>query len=156
MTKVIVVRHNIEVAHRLWQLEGDKCQNIHGHSMWVEMQLEAPGMEKGIATDGQGKQLDFGSVKGLFRRYLDETYDHHLLLHKDDPFACPLVSFGSEAQPPAPLPGLLRTPDDPSTENIAQWIARWSSQMFKCNTIVRVNETHVNAAIAFADWDLDA
>lgn len=156
---LIEIRHNIEVAHRLWKLEGDKCQQIHGHSMWVAVQLEGAYLLDGILHDFKDRKLDFGSVKKSLRGYLDSTYDHRLLLNKDDPFAKqmafvhrPILDEPAYYEDADQLPGLQALPDDPSTENLAIWIAQWTAQQFACDTMVRVNETHVNSAIAFAKY----
>jgi 6-pyruvoyltetrahydropterin/6-carboxytetrahydropterin synthase len=149
---IIEVRHNIEVAHRLSLLEG-KCENIHGHSMWVELQLEATYKnDNGIFCNAYGTPMEFGEVKRAFRTYLDYEYDHHLLLNQDDEWAqglvqvqeVPVLSTNRNAER---LPGLKIFPGDPSTENIASWVAQWAADIFRCNTTVKVQETSVNAAI---------
>lgn len=152
----IVVRHNIEVAHRLFELEGDKCQNIHGHSMWVEMKLHGHINNKGLLEG-----LNFGDVKKAFRAFLDTNYDHHLLLNANDPFAQPLIapvlkdyveevthqrSQGYSAKDLGVLPGLTITQGDPTTENIARWVANWATTIFRLKVDVHVQETHVNGA----------
>lgn len=127
---MIAVRHNIEVAHRLWQLPG-KCQQIHGHSMWVRMELAGELDSHGLLLG-----LDFGRVKLRFREWLDVNYDHHLLLDIDDPLTSQT------------LPGLVMTMGQPSTENIAGWIADWARNVFPAvaSGSVTVQETHVNEA----------
>lgn len=154
----IVVRHNIEVAHRLFELEGNKCQNIHGHSMWIEMKLYGHPNQHGILEG-----LDFGTVKKAFREFLDTNYDHHLLLNSKDPWAGKLASPYEEKWIDAGdtkdikstvysmsdlkyLPGLKTTPGDPSTENIAKWVATWAVMNFQLKVDVHVQETHVNGA----------
>lgn len=133
MSALIAVRHNIEVAHRLWLLPG-KCEQIHGHSMWVRLELTGE-LDRGGLLDG----LDFGAVKRAYREHLDTKYDHRLLLDVDDP----LASVGA-----VKLPGLRPTGGQPTTENIARWIAEWSQERFPCakGGRVTVHETHVNEA----------
>lgn len=136
----IRVRHNIEVAHRLSLLPG-KCENIHGHSMWVELEITGAPDERGLSNG-----LDFGAVKRAFRGYLDEQYDHRLLLNKDDPWSQD-VSYGNEMV--SELPGLVRCDGDPTTENIARWVLDWAQGEFgPAATRVDVHETHVNSASA--------
>jgi 6-pyruvoyltetrahydropterin/6-carboxytetrahydropterin synthase len=126
------VRHNIEVAHRLSLLPG-KCENIHGHSMWVEAELEGEVNELGVLLG-----MDFGSVKADFRHYLDTAYDHHLLLNKADSIATQI------------LPGLALCDGDPTTENIARWIGEWCCSTYDHPGLIRVKievwETSVNCA----------
>jgi 6-pyruvoyltetrahydropterin/6-carboxytetrahydropterin synthase len=139
--QTITVRHNMEVAHRLHLLEG-KCENIHGHSMWVELTLHEAVDDNGILGG-----MDFGTVKSFFRRHLDTTYDHHLLLNKDDPFAQPLVWAGQSELERGALPGLVTFEGDPTTENLARWIGEWAEKEYGiARGAVTVHETSVNAA----------
>jgi 6-pyruvoyltetrahydropterin/6-carboxytetrahydropterin synthase len=149
----IEVRHNIEVAHRLSLLPG-KCENIHGHSMWVTIRLEGVIGATGILKNQQGDVFDFGSVKKEFRDHLDNMYDHQLLLNKADPWAAKLYDQETEGMKGAEghLPGLVVFDGDPTTENLAKWIAEWAALQFRANTQVQVQETHVNAAQAGASW----
>lgn len=155
----LVVRHNIEVAHRLFELEGDKCQQIHGHSCWVEMKLHGHVNSKGILEG-----LSFGEIKKAFRTHLDTNFDHHLLLNEKDPWAGrlfrevpqewveadtglgPRTAYGVDTNTNGYLPGLQTVPGDPSTENIARWIANWAVDTFHLPVDVHVQETHVNGA----------
>lgn len=147
---MIEVKHNIEVAHRLTKLPG-RCQNIHGHSMMVHLQLLGEIDERGLCAG-----LDFAFVKHAFRKHLDSDLDHHLLLNKDDPFACTLNvrhTAGDECEVhwiAQELPGLQICEDDPTTENLARWIGEWATLEFKEYEIgmitTTVHETAVNAA----------
>lgn len=135
--QLIEVRHNIEVAHRLYQTPG-KCENIHGHSMWVTLKL-CGAVDKNGILEG----LNFADVKRKFRGFLDEAFDHHLLLNEEDPWA---RSFDAAGQKVGQLPGLMITPGDPTTENLARWIGEWAGNEFRLDVTVHVRETHVNAA----------
>ena len=151
----IVVRHNVEIAHRLYELEGNKCQNIHGHSMWVEMKLHGHLDGKGYMSNPHWPgPVEFGAVKKLFREYLDDNFDHRLLLNEKDPWAQFLKStewrdggyFTVEDKAYEQLPGLHPCKADPTTENIAKWVAEWSVKQFGMPVDVHVQETHVNGA----------
>jgi 6-pyruvoyltetrahydropterin/6-carboxytetrahydropterin synthase len=130
--QTLKVRHNIEVAHRLSLMPG-KCQNIHGHSMWVCAEFEGAVNPQGVLLG-----MEFGDVKFLFRNHLDETYDHHLLLNASDDWA------GYD------VPGLQRCEGDPTTENIAKWIGLWTLNEFDTEGLVAVKievwETSVNGS----------
>jgi 6-pyruvoyl-tetrahydropterin synthase len=109
--------HDIQVGHRLFLQEG-KCQKIHGHSMTVMLSLNVNFDLDGYAINDEGSQLEFGAVKKQFRQYLDEFYDHHLLLNENDPWAGSLFAEneGSQFETLGTLPGLRKVPGDPSTE----------------------------------------
>lgn len=149
MPNLIAVKHNIEVAHRLFLLKG-QCENIHGHSMWVTLWLKGELNEAGILGG-----VDFGSLKATFRNYLDTVYDHHLLLNEADPVA-DYVTFSDDENNTVlsadGLPGLTRCAGDPTTENIAKWIGTWCTNRVAWGHLVSaidVQETHVN----FARWE---
>jgi 6-pyruvoyl-tetrahydropterin synthase len=150
----ITLRHNIEVAHRMYEMPG-KCQQIHGHSMWVDMWLFGE-----LNSNGVLEGLEFGAVKKRFRAWLDNTFDHHLLLNERDPWAQKLrpsfeftaidhatkASLASEPNLYSQLPGLMAMPGDPTTENLAKRISEWALDEWKLPVQVRVAETAVNAA----------
>lgn len=149
MPNFIKVRHNMEVAHRLLNLPG-KCQQIHGHSMMVELTIDGNLDQHGILEG-----LDFSNIKKRFRKYLDTTYDHHLLLNEADPWAQPVgldmhiseASAGKAVGPIERLPGLQTTPGDPTVENLAKWIGEWAAKEFQLpDVIVYVEETRTNGA----------
>lgn len=129
----ITVKHNMEVAHRL-SLTPGKCENIHGHSMWVELTLYG---EIDPAT-GRLSGLEFGDVKTKFRKFLDTEFDHRLLLNSEDP----LLIASKEIH----YPGLQETEGDPTTENLALFIASWARMEFHLGCAVKVQETPVNSA----------
>lgn len=142
---MIQVRHNIEVAHRLYKLPG-KCENIHGHSMIVSLQIFGEFNSNGIFEG-----LDFGSIKKAFRSYLDTRYDHRLLLNEDDPWAGELVRTIVENDRRVVwterLPGLICTPGDPTTENISKWVSEWAlTQWPHLSNQVLIEETGTNGA----------
>lgn len=99
--------------------------------MWVRLELTGE-LDRGGLLDG----LDFGAVKRAYRGHLDEHFDHRLLLDTADPI------IGQN------LPGCRATAGQPTTENIARWIAEWAHARFPCaqGGRVTVHETHVNEA----------
>jgi len=148
----VIVRHNAEIAHRLSQSPG-KCQQIHGHGLQITLTLMMLRQDEktGMVQNQLGKTLDFSEIKQHFRSYIDEGYDHHLLLNEKDEWARLHLSF-SVGRPDEQLPGLKTFPGDPTVENLAKWIALWAASTFAANTIVRIDETRTNAAEARAIW----
>lgn len=133
----IVVRHNVEMAHRLLWTPG-KCQQIHGHSWDIELELFGESDPHGLLEG-----LDFGVVKKDFRGYLDDNFDHRLLLNEADPWA---GLFGVEKQDDR-LPGLVTIMAEPTTEHFAANIGLWAVQQWSLPTRIIVHETATNSAI---------
>jgi 6-pyruvoyl-tetrahydropterin synthase len=147
---LLTVRHNIEVAHRLYENKG-KCEQIHGHSMWVTLKVMGELNPEGF-IDG----IEFGALKKDFRRFLDTYYDHHVLLNEKDPFASPLLTVARDEngkftrdEDEVYLPGLFRVSGDPTTENIALWIGEEMQTLKYPVHSVEVQETAVNGAQVF-------
>lgn len=146
--------HDIQVAHRLWRLPG-KCQNIHGHSMTVNIMLQAP------VTDDVIGGWDFHDIKTTVRHHLDTEYDHRLLLNSADPWAQPLglnqhlaSDSGSVIWPVYRLPGLKTFENmDPTTENIAEAIWRWANEEFDLASGVRVAVRETKNTMITTGWD---
>jgi 6-pyruvoyl-tetrahydropterin synthase len=145
-----MIRHNAEIAHRLSLTEG-KCQQIHGHGLQIELTLLNLSQDRatGMAKDASGDLLDFSDLKKRFRKYIDEGFDHHLLLNTEDPWAGVFYLYDPVDNDPIDnkqLPGLVQVPGDPTIENLAKWWAMWAANEFKCDTSCRIDETSTNSA----------
>ena len=70
-------------GHRLLNYEG-KCRHLHGHNGRAVLTLASARL------DELGMVMDFTRIKQVVSRWIDETLDHKMLLHKDDP-ALPLL-----------------------------------------------------------------
>lgn len=131
----LVVRHNIEMAHRLWKLPG-KCTQIHGHSWWAEVTLV-------MDPDEDGVTVDFSEVKKILRGHLDGEFDHRLALDMDDPLVrdCP-------GRVEDIYPGHVLVPGMPTVENMAKWIGEFMQEQYPQAKSVKVHlwEAATNAA----------
>src|SRR5262249_25122476 len=65
-------------GHRLLNYDG-KCRHLHGHNGKAVIALEGDGLDR------LGMVMDFSQIKRVVGRWIDETIDHTMLLHKDDP-----------------------------------------------------------------------
>lgn len=137
----VEIRHNFETAHRL---TGDgapeKCMSIHGHSWWVTATME------GDTLDALGILVEFGAFKRVWRDWLDNNLDHHLVLRNGDPMAAAIVSVYPQSR-------LLLLPHNPTTEVLAAWIFEQTAEILGRVAPpgvrlrrVHVQETAVNAA----------
>lgn len=93
-------------GHRLLNYAG-KCKNLHGHNGKAVITLEAPKL------DGLGMVVDFTEIKRVVGTWIDETLDHKMLLHRDDPIIPELQRQGEP---------YVVMDVNPTAENIARLI----------------------------------
>jgi 6-pyruvoyltetrahydropterin/6-carboxytetrahydropterin synthase len=93
-------------GHRLKDYDG-KCRQIHGHNGKACVTLEAGSLDR------LGMVVDFVEMKRVIATWIDSTFDHTLLLHKDDPLVETLRAAGEK---------VLALDVNPTTENLARVI----------------------------------
>lgn len=93
-------------GHRLLHYAG-KCRHLHGHNGKVVITLETRDL------DGRGMVVDFADIKQMLGRWIDETLDHKMLLHRDDPI---IAEFRRLGEP------FIALECNPTAENIARLI----------------------------------
>jgi len=93
-------------GHRLLDYEG-KCRYLHGHNGRALITLT------GEHLDHRGMLLDFGDIKNVVQRWIDDNLDHRMLLRRDDPAVEPLTALGEP---------LVLLDENPTAENIARMI----------------------------------
>ena len=93
-------------GHRLLNYEG-KCRHLHGHNGRAVLTLEAPQL------DALGMVVDFSRIKRVVSAWIDQTLDHRMLLHRDDP-ALPFLRQQGEP--------VFVMDVNPTAENIAKLI----------------------------------
>ena len=93
-------------GHRLLN-HGGKCRNLHGHNGRAVVTAEA------AALDALGMVVDFGDLKRLVGGWIDETLDHRMLLHRDDPV---IPELRRQGEP------FVELDVNPTAENIAKLI----------------------------------
>jgi 6-pyruvoyltetrahydropterin/6-carboxytetrahydropterin synthase len=98
-------------GHRLLNYEG-KCRHLHGHNGKVIITMAASDV------DERGMVLDFSEIKRVVSRWIDESLDHRMILHRDDPVVPMLQEMGEPLY-------LMNT--NPTAENIAKLIYDYSS-----------------------------
>lgn len=69
-----------DAGHRLLNHEG-KCKYLHGHRYKAEVTLEAPQLDK------LGRVIDFGEVKKIIGDWIDQHWDHNMILNPQDDLA---------------------------------------------------------------------
>lgn len=126
-------------AHRQPTHDGH-CKLIHGHNWDFEICLSSH------ALDSNGFVYDFGQFKD-FRKWLDEMFDHTLLINEDD---SRLVSFKLLQEA-----GLadLKVVESCSCEGLAKFVFEYLKEYLKDHVAevdyVRVFEDETNTAIYY-------
>jgi 6-pyruvoyltetrahydropterin/6-carboxytetrahydropterin synthase len=93
-------------GHRLLDYNG-KCRHLHGHNGRAVITLETDRL------DDLGMVVDFSRLKRIVGGWIDETLDHKMLLHKDDPV---LAFLRDQGEP------IYVLEVNPTAENIARLI----------------------------------
>jgi len=98
-------------GHRLLNYDG-KCRHLHGHNGRAVLTLEAAQL------DDLGMVVDFSAIKNIVGNWIDQTLDHRMLLHRDDP-ALPFLRQQGE---PVHVMDV-----NPTAENIARLIYEFTA-----------------------------
>lgn len=64
-------------GHRLLDYDG-RCAHPHGHNGKIVISLESKALDK------RGMVFDFGDVKEIVQKWVDDKLDHKMILRKDD------------------------------------------------------------------------
>lgn len=104
MNKFYVVRkHEIHAGHRVCN-SNSKCENIHGHSYIIHFYCHANDL------NDIGMVIDFSVIKHTLCKWLDDNYDHRLILWEKDPWKERLLEIDNS---------IVTVPYNPTAENIA-------------------------------------
>ncbi len=69
---------HFDYAHRVLNHES-KCRHIHGHRGVAEVTVQAD------ILDLLGRVIDFSKLKSLIGFWINDNWDHNIILHPDDP-----------------------------------------------------------------------
>ncbi len=104
--------HDFSAGHRVVGHEG-KCRFLHGHNYRIHFTCEA------VDLDNVGRVIDFGVIKSLLCEWLEENWDHKMLLWQEDYLVetlCEASALTSESLVPVPF--------NPTAENIAKFLVQ--------------------------------
>ncbi len=93
-------------GHRLLDYDG-KCAHPHGHNGKIEIELSSKSL------DDRGMVFDFGDIKEIIQRWIDNELDHKMILKKDDP----LIKNLKDLKEP-----YFEMTENPTAENLAKLI----------------------------------
>lgn len=97
-------------GHRLLNYDG-KCRHLHGHNGRAVITLQTPEL------DALGMVVDFSRIKRIVSAWINDTLDHKMILHKDDP-ALPYLRQQGEP--------VFVLDVNPTAENIARTIFEYT------------------------------
>lgn len=107
MTIIKAVReHEICAGHRVVG-QGGKCENLHGHGYVFTFACEGRVNEVGMV-------IDFGVIKSTLCQWLEDSWDHKMILWLEDP----MLHAVYNADPT----GVVSVPFNPTAENMAQYL----------------------------------
>jgi len=112
-------------GHRLLNYAG-KCKYLHGHNGKAEIHLES------ATLDDRGMVIDFTDIKRSISAWIDENWDHKMLLHREDPLV-PLLQ--AQHQP------LFLLDVNPTAENMARLLFQITAEQGFPVVEVRFHET---------------
>ena len=70
-------RIEFDAAHRVMRHEGN-CKLLHGHRYVLEVTFIAKEL------DEVGRVIDFGIIKEILKKWLEENWDHNTILNSED------------------------------------------------------------------------
>ena len=97
-------------GHRLLNYDG-KCAHPHGHNGKIVIELEVAKL------DSRGMVVDFGDVKDIVQKWVDQELDHKMILKKEDTLAKTLKEMKE--------PYFLMD-ENPTAENLAKLIYQFA------------------------------
>jgi 6-pyruvoyltetrahydropterin/6-carboxytetrahydropterin synthase len=118
-------------GHRLLDYVG-KCARVHGHNGKVEIVVG------GETLDARGFVMDFSDLQVAAQRFIDDTFDHRLLLRRDDPLVPVLTAQGET---------FVALDVNPSAENLAKLIFDHLRGLGFPVVAVRFFETETSVAV---------
>ncbi len=98
--------HDISCGHRVVGHEG-KCANLHGHNYRIHFTCASAQL------DDVGRIIDFSVIKHRLCQWLEDNWDHKMLLWDQDPDTETLGILD---------PTVVLLPFNPTAENIARYL----------------------------------
>ena len=125
MAKITAIRkHEIHAGHRVHGHKG-KCQHLHGHSYVVHFHCQADSL------NDLGMVIDFGVIKTTLCQWLEDNYDHRMLIWEKDPILKEIQAID---------PSVVMVPYNPTAENIAYYLLTEIAPKLLKHTGISVNK----------------
>jgi 6-pyruvoyltetrahydropterin/6-carboxytetrahydropterin synthase len=139
----ITRRFEFDAGHRVLGHEG-KCKHLHGHRYVAEVTVTARDL------DDLGRVIDFSVLKDKVGGWIDENWDHNLLVHREDPILA--------IQPSSAIWGgkdpYLMPNGNPTAENIAYVLFKKTQSLLGSYSIEPVHVRVYETPNCWADFSL--
>lgn len=121
--------HDISMGHRVVGHE-NKCRHLHGHNYRVYFTCTAPEL------DALGRVIDFGVIKATLCQWLEEHWDHKMMLWEQDPLLSHLQEVAGE--------DLVVVPFNPTAEQMARYLVEVVGKRLLADTPVRLISVRID------------
>jgi len=121
--------HDISCGHRVAGHES-KCKHLHGHNYRVWFTCAADKL------DSIGRVIDFGIIKKILCEWLEEEWDHKMLLWDQDELAPALIQLTPDS--------IVLLPFNPTAENMAEYLLEHIGPVFLAGTNVRLTRVRID------------
>jgi len=98
--------HEAHIGHRVYGHES-KCANLHGHSYVFTFTCTSDHL------DSLGRIIDFSVVKSRLCQWIEDNWDHRLLLWEGDPWLSSMRAIDRS---------VVAVPFNPTAEKMAEYI----------------------------------
>lgn len=135
----ITRKFEFDAGHRVLGHEG-KCRHLHGHRYTLEVSVETDGLDK------LGRVIDFGSMKSVLGNWIDENWDHNMILNSQDPLVSSSHLVGR-------LPYIM--PDyaaNPTVENLILVFAQKAKELLAGSGLVLAKIRMYETPNCWAEW----
>lgn len=105
--------HDFSAGHRVSGHE-TKCQHLHGHNYRVHFTVVP--VFSNLPLDNLGRVIDFGVVGRLLGQWLENNWDHKMLIWEKDPLREKIYNADPN--------GIVFVPFNPTAENLAKYLVQ--------------------------------
>lgn len=140
----ITKKFEFDYAHRVLGHSG-RCCYLHGHRGVAEVTVSSSKL------DGLGMVVDFSELKGRVGSWINEYWDHNILLNDEDPLAFLWDEHKYKCEVFAGKEPYLFPRKNPTAENMAAQLAKIVMNLLPLYNLVHVRL--YETPTSWADWD---
>ena len=120
--------HDISCGHRVVNHES-KCKHLHGHNYRFHFVVQAQQL------DSIGRVIDFSVIKSTLCEYIEQVFDHKMLIWVHDPLLPELKKIIKD--------DIVEVPFNPTAENLAKFMVEEIAPVVLFNTPCTLIECRV-------------